>query len=153
MKKTHLINPIHQSSICFCPVVRSEGIPGMWSVVLRSATSSVLLNNTMLLTPSVIQRDSLGWLRETPGDTESPLHSPLINQTEVRSSSLHHSHCRVGENTGAGEFYCLFGFCSRKGIDVCFLCLWLSFSFRFFNKVIRDDSQTHTNLCPSLLSL
>lgn len=27
------------------------------------------------------------------------------------------------------------------------------FHLDFFNKVIRDDSQTHTNLCPSLLSL
>lgn len=147
MEKTHLTKAIHQSSICFCPVVRSEGIPGMWSVVLRSAGSSHLFSLTQQHNAVDSPNDPtwLFWDVKPNGDIESQRHSPLINRGEARWDQ---TACTTPMTAGRGKKYSSWGNFYWLLRKVC--CLWSCFSFRIFNKVISDDNQTHTYLGPAI---
>lgn len=150
MKKTHLA--IHQSSICCCPVVRSEGIPGMWSVVLRSAGSSHLfslaqqhnvvhpLNELTLwdgyVKPVETQRvcGILLWLIRARRD-QTVCTAPTTGWRKI---------LKLGNFTGCWDFWHVF-----------VSLFMIIFNILIFNKVTSNDSQhTHTWVlpCPSFFN-
>lgn len=144
MKKTHLT--IHQSGICFCPVVRSEGIPGMWSVVLRSAGSSHLFSLAQ-------QHNAVHPLNElTPWDgCVKPMETlrvcgVLLWLITVRWDQTVCTANRVEKK------YSSWGILLLVGILGCLFSLFIvRFFILIFNKVTSDDSQhTHIEVLPSI---
>lgn len=138
MKKTHLA--IHQSSICCCPVVRSEGIPGMRSVVLRSAGSWELfslaqqhnvvhpLNELTLRDGYVKPVETLRvcgiflWLIRARWD-QTVCTAPTTGWRKIR---------KLGNLTCCWILACF-----------CFLCLWSFFTFWFLIKWQVMIANTH----------